>query len=409
MQTQTTTIINQLQALRQYDSHGLLCIILKINNQPPKTLEYPQIYNALIVAITRQSHWQNHSMTMEVMNCVINIIQTSDFPFSIVKFSHIMSLLNIAYGYSDIIMVYCKTKKVLSLPQTIKLFRLIDGTFDTAREKLINFVSLDVNIATPNTEVLEIACSYDMTTLIQKYIHNRDMFTQKCLHNAIRHDCFNTCQLIIPSLFQLDSSLLEMACHFDCINVTRFILDNKIAPTSIAFNNVYQAKPIFPYVHPQQRSGPPRHTIRTQILNLLISYGFKPSRADIMATLHHKHVIENLSSFGITFGDEFIKECAKSGHIPYKEYKIKPTIECLEYECSVSNNFKQITTLVKKDGLKPTIECLRNACKIKNNVKTMQFLIEQCDVKPDNECLKNLATVYKCAPMSYVLGIYDVT
>ena len=76
----------------------------------------------------------------------------------------------------------------------------------------------------------------------------------------------------------------------NCYQKIKFILDNKIEPTQVAFCNIIMAASISKYCDMYA------HKIMESILNLFIDYGYAPTYNDVISALKKNLILANIES-----------------------------------------------------------------------------------------------------------------
>ena len=194
----------------------------------------------------------------------------------------------------------------------------------------------------------------------------------------------------------LNQEILLNACksNVDRYNKVKFILENKIQPTSAIFHAVLKSIPekIFGFTNGRYGKDPIKKNIDTTsnqaIIDLLIDYGYKVSYDDVKDALKQKIIIKNIEQFDIKFDISYLQICAEIGLYPYKTPDLSPDLSCLIVECKKVGNLTNIKKLINEYKLVPDAACMQAASKHRSNIQTLKFLVEKGGII-DIDCFKN--------------------
>ena len=144
----------------------------------------------------------------------------------------------------------------------------------------------------------------------------------------------------------------------------------------------------------------------SNIIDLLVEYGFKIEKKIVLKLLEYRCSINNLEKYDIEIDNEILAICAQFNYYPYK-FDIKPSINILLKECSRYNNFNTIKKLKELGGVYNS-ECLENACRVSKNGKVIKFLISECKVKVTDKCLINFQEIYRIEALNELMESYKL-
>lgn len=208
---------------------------------------------------------------------------------------------------------------------------------------------------------------------------------------------------------QINDKLLEKACKVKNYELMKLFLDLKINPTKECFktlvtNDYYSGYGNRYYAHRKKYSKVDDMDDINNLIDLLVSYGYKPDYDDVVLATKNNIKIKNIELFEIKLDEKFLELCAELNFYPYKFTDIKPNVKCLEQACKKSGNLTAIKNFVK-GGLKPDISCLQAACKKRSNLATIRFLVGQ-GVTPDFACIRNCGETLGNKTLSFLLQLY---
>jgi hypothetical protein len=407
-----TNIINKLNAIKNYSQLNTLADI--IYNIDDSILEQnPKICKIFITKIdsiiSRYRHRNNQNIKQTLISILTTMLKLCDIDMD-QQMIRILIQIDV-----NLLSQHILRKKTFDQNQTYLIFNMIEEMDKIknsyygynnvfTKESIINFINEHINkpnVFVINSECIKIACKYRMLTVVLKYINDKILFTLHCVDEAIKNDDVIMYDTFVPTLFELDKEHLEIACENNSILIATHLLNQKIIPTNNCFKAIFQKNKIL-------KKSTKKEILfkRSKMINLLFKYGYKPNVEDILIATKHHHIIDNLNIFDIQLDESFIQKCSEFGFIPYKEYKLSPTIECLEYECGISNNLQTITNLIK-NGLTPNIKCIKAACELKSNMTVIKFLLENFNLKLDLECIKSVAISCNYSNIVYLLNKYD--
>lgn len=255
------------------------------------------------------------------------------------------------------------------------------------------------------TEILEQICEYlpDCTSGIKYILEQKITPTTKALNALLKNKHSHDVEMMFKLGATFDESSLEVACSIRHEAYIKKILELKIVPDKKCYNAV------FTNVRKNYYSNKVSYDaqIVANIIDILVVHGYKPDYDDAVTALKHGCYINDVKRFGIEFDSDFLEKCTEEEYYPYPDLNIKPTIKCLRIECGRGTNLKAIKQLVGY-GIKPDIECLRNACKHKSNKTVIQYLVNTHGLKPDLRCLKNNAHYIGNVTLTYLLENMDI-
>ncbi len=205
---------------------------------------------------------------------------------------------------------------------------------------------------------------------------------------------------------KIDDKCLEESClsNVDRTLKMKFILNNKITPNKICFDNIVKT-----YGDEFENNYEFRKKHKCGIyspeIELLLLHGYKLTFDDIKFALLNMIIIKDISKFNIKFDVSYLHACSTVGIYPYSTGNIKPDITCLLNECKKCGSFTTIKNLINVNNLVPTTECLQEACKLKNNLQTIKYLLHKGAV-PDIYCIENLVSFIYYPSLTCVIDAY---
>jgi hypothetical protein len=207
----------------------------------------------------------------------------------------------------------------------------------------------------------------------------------------------------------LNTKTLEIACisNVEKCEKIKFILDNKINPTRVAFHGIIESFNVSERRNRWDRNYDDKDRLLKiqQSIECLVDGGYKITYEDLKVALEKKIIIQNIDRFNITLDESYLEICSKISMYPYNVKNLKPDLTCLRNECKKAGNIQTIRKLIKESDLKPDTECLGEACKIKNNTQVIKLLIEK-GAKLDINCLKFISDTIGNRALGYAFEIY---
>lgn len=409
-------------------------LIIKLNTNPTKsdlikiamdinkstanseTIQSPQLYDAFITQFIRigtERKSYNHQIFKDTQITFL-LQKFFKLPHAILTPTQIKSLLLYSPEKATIVLdIYAKAGKTFNFLQTNMIFNSItDQKFKSYNLSYIrNFINKHTNTFEISPPILLIACTHNFNVFIQAQINNKIQFPQQCLYNIIPHDDINIFKALLLAGCHIDAQTLILACTHNTSSIIDLILSNKFEPTQAAFKAIFptpKTSPVQPMKSRRrymQKQDENIQTTRSKIIDIFIAYGYKLTSDDVIYATQHKTLINNFTNLSITLPDTFVNTCKQYSFFPFEEYKLKPTIEYLEFACSQPSNLATIKKIISL-GITPTITCLRLACAHKSNLQTIKYLIEKCNLKPDIECVKEISIAYNNLAIVYVIGQY---
>lgn len=257
--------------------------------------------------------------------------------------------------------------------------------------QLINFVD-NSNICDCNQVSLELASKYECCKFIAKCIEKRIKISDTCLLNIIKIDNCDLFKLAISTGINLEKSFLNLACGYGSLTIIKYLLDNKIEPTKDSFEHAaFYNDPDQHYnynYNNNRKNVLPNREKNKKMINILKSYGYRITYDDVVFATRQKIIIDDFETLNIKLNTEFMEICTELNFYPYKMTGVKPTLICLEKECSKSGNLTTIRKLINQ-GIDPTQKCIQNACNVKNNINVISFLVSK-GLKIDETCVRNV-------------------
>lgn len=245
--------------------------------------------------------------------------------------------------------------------------------------------------------MLELMADFNFEHALNKIINKKIKVTQKCLQLSIKNNNLQLAKLMLLAGTHLDENVLITACENANAQTVKYILDNKIIPTKKCFdatlkngNGDYDGNDnAYGYRRRYRKNSETSSQNASNIITLLIGYGYKMTYDDIYNATKNRIKIDKFDSLNIKLDQKFLELCVTLSFYPYNMDGITPTSACLEKECVKSGNITNIRKLLSQ-GVKPTVKCLQNASTIRNNLQVIRLLIEK-GVKPDIICIMNMA------------------
>jgi hypothetical protein len=199
----------------------------------------------------------------------------------------------------------------------------------------------------------------------------------------------------------LSDDFLEKACFVKSINIIKYLLNNKINPNKKCFTNIFD----FPI---RRNTCMYKNSELTEIVNILLAYGYELTYDDVLLALSYKVGIINLEKYNIKLDDKFIELCHEHSFYNYSNLNIKPTLKCLEIECSKTNgNSAMIQQILNKNpNLKPSQLCIQKACSFCNNEKTIKLLLSH-GLYIDVVCMENAFDCQNIRMIKFMFSIFQ--
>lgn len=390
-------------------------------------------------------NYSTHNECRKIQATILNKIHNGNiYPAKVLE-SYIKFLTKSYGGYYD----YYYTKRCISRPEnyiealgslisfhcpsTLSIKLLIDTNAVMVINKIIDNgyeipeSLLDYAITADKSDIADVLSKYDKIEVTTRHLElasSRGMLktvvniltrkispTKNVVKNIIGK---KNIQLVKTLLnlggFELDTSLLIAACESKDYEIIKLFLDLKIAPTTECFKKLVSDNTSiyrYRYSSRQNKYNGKSYDHISDIIDLLVSYGYKITYDDVVTATKNHVKINNIEVYDIKLDEKFLEVCAEYNFYPYALKNINPTVKCLEKACAKAGNLTAIKDLVKKN-VKPNTECLRQACKHKNNLQTIKFLISN-GAKPDFQCVENLSNILGNRSLSYILNEYKKT
>jgi hypothetical protein len=236
------------------------------------------------------------------------------------------------------------------------------------------------------------------------------VITKQFTNMIAKHHELSVLKRVIVGGGILDKNVLEHAClsKVDRLNKIKFILDNKVEPTKIAFDNILSdIPPVDKYYAKNNRILKIGDSVR-QSINLLTEFGYVVTYDDLKNALKRNVIIDHIERFNIKFDTSYLEICTEIGVYPYKTGDLKPDIKCLELACKKPGNLSNIKKLVNSNKLIPDSACMQGACNNNNNLQTIKYLVSKGG-KIDMACLDNIIKVFGNRTVTYVYGEFMKT
>ena len=252
---------------------------------------------------------------------------------------------------------------------------------------------IEIIIREPNFVVTS-----ELTNNIAK-THNLEMLKIVLIHGGIL-DTFvleSACSIQYVTNLKLSEAYQTHYTLDNCYQKIKFILDNKIEPTQVAFCNIIMAASISKYCDMYA------HKIMESILNLFIDYGYAPTYNDVISALKKNLILANIERYNIKFDMTYLQVCLDIGiRPPYKVNDLVPDLSCLVNECKKPCNLLAIKHIVTTTGLTPNASCIKEVCRYKNNLQSIKYLVSKGGCI-DFECLVQCIETYNNQTLTYVL------
>lgn len=203
-------------------------------------------------------------------------------------------------------------------------------------------------------------------------LENKCKLTQKTIKNLLI-----SLDTYIFKYIDINTEVLEMVCKSGNIQKIKYVLDFKLQPTENCYHNVLYSK-----IQAYKKS---------EIIDLLISYGYKLTYENMLEAIKYKVSINNIEIYDFNFDEKYHKECSVNEFYPYPN--IPKTHINLEMKCNKWTTITEIKQIIK-GGVQPTLQALHNICG--NNVitkKTRACIIDyflSLGVVPDLKCFDKL-------------------
>ncbi|AYV81423.1 MAG: SWIB/MDM2 domain protein, partial [Harvfovirus sp.] len=272
----------------------------------------------------------------------------------------------------------------------------------TIAELFSKYDKTDINISHLNA-----AAEKNKPSVVINILQRKIQPTSVTVDHAFTNKNANLVKTLIEmGAVPLNEKLLVKACDAQNYELIKMFLDLKILPTKECFKSLVSAD----FAKYGRRSYYYRKTAKNDmdntnsLVDLLVSYGFKPDYDDIVIATNNHLKLNNIEMFEIKLDDKFLELCAELNFYPYKLTDVKPNVKCLELACKKAGNLVAIKTLVKS-GLKPDLACLQAACQMRSNLATIRFIIDQ-GVVPDFICIRHCAATLGNKTLSFLLSLY---
>jgi chromatin remodeling complex protein RSC6 len=258
------------------------------------------------------------------------------------------------------------------LDSSLLTFAIING-----KHKCANLLSKYNNLEVSVTHLNE-AISKNMIEVFNNIINRKIQPLPSSLTLAIHIINFEMVTTILTLGIIPTETNLEEACLTQNAEMIKYFLDLKLRPTKICFKNIIQGKHCkhkYNYnINYNQRLMTEKGLILTNIVDILINYGYVPTYEDILYATKEHVKINNIELYDIKFNEKYIDICIEEKFYPYEVAEIKQTITYLEKTCRKSGNLSAIKQAVIS-GIVPNEQCLLNAATYKSNIHTMKFLV----------------------------------
>jgi len=365
------------------NASNLIRELLNKKGNLPKDLF--DIYYAIIANITH-NYWGYHN---KPYNCCDIAVLSSTIQLLIEHgYIQLQQILTMMYygnyaNISKLLITYFNIGGKIDVSN----FDAIKQCFDqsTINEKFEQIKKENIKL---HSSLLQFACFCGIDDFINYMLGQKHIPDQTCLFYAIKNGSITTMKNLILYGCVLDSKSLEQACEISSDAVIKFILDNKIAPTTTAFRNIIKRNHAIMGYNPRRslKYNSTQTNKIIQALKLVLDGGYIPTYDDAYYALDYRIEIPNLVLYNIKIDTKFQIKCTELDFYPYGTAP-KPSIDILRAECKKSGNLARIKELSKH--IAPDIVCLQNACIHKNNVAAVKFLMEK-GINPDVCCLTNV-------------------
>ena len=387
-----------------------------------------------------------HNLCREINRMILDNIHNGLVypPYIVNSYIRFLSKVSNAYYYD-----YYNTKKCLSKPENYmealsalisfgcpsrqSIYSLIDfNSADVIKNIKDNGYKIDSSCLThaihKNTPVicdilssyenitvsakhLELATEKNMEATVMNILTRRVAPTEKTIIFAIKNKNLNLVKTILNLGVQLDNSLLETACASREYEIIKLFLDLKLLPSTKCFENIIHAgrgehereEDYYYYSKRKEKATP----ALTQLIDLLVAYGYKIQYNDAVLATKYRIKINNLEIMDLKLDSKFLEVCAEHNFF-YDLPNIKTTVKCLEKACLKQGNLSYIKDLTKKIKIKPNSKCLENACRHRSNIQAIKYLIDQ-GAQPSFKCIEQVALAIGNRTLSLIIHEYKKT
>lgn len=266
---------------------------------------------------------------------------------------------------------------------------------------LIDYVFQKCSMNSNSISILCKSRSYDVTKNLVTVIENFEgQLSNDCMNNACKSLPYT--KQIISALekkgLQIKSEHLAIVCKYCNIESIEYILQQTRLPIDhnhfVAVLNAELPSaelPSYDFIKKVARWVP---KYEMEKMELLIKYGFVPTRNDIIYAIKLSKEIPNIDRFGIICDKEILELCWHYDFYPnYNFVDVTSEMISLQKLC-LTEKKAEISKLIKEKKIFPDDKCMENACKFKNNITTYKALENFGGVTTFN-CVKNCAKEFR--------------
>jgi len=253
--------------------------------------------------------------------------------------------------------------------------------YEPSSDNMMNIIKYNKFFSFGNDEIIKI---------LKMYVDNGIKITSKIICQSLDVYHSNKCNedpiinFLLKNNPEFDKECLLHACHTLNPKYIERVLTFKFQLTNDVFEAIFHKIKIDGYNHGKHLCA----NIVAEIIDLLVSYGYRITKENVMYALTRGCHVNNLENHGIKLSSDYYTEATKICYWPYQP-ECEIPIECLYMMCEkLETNEKSLKEFIEMSKLKPNLLCLQKACKIYNRT-IIRFLIVKCKIIPDVVCLIN--------------------
>lgn len=245
--------------------------------------------------------------------------------------------------------------------------------------------------------------------IVQKILLKKIIPSKTALNNAIRHSTVESIQLLITNGAPADNETLDEACLRADYLLMETFLNYKIVPTETSMGYLLTDSSNYRSIRNLNMKTPKNkknYTIQ-DCIKLLIRYGYKITKEDIIHSIEYNIEIPDITNLGIEFDEEIVSACILNDFTKYDDkVEMKLTSKHLAIRCRQGSNLSVIRKMVDS-GVVPTIECLQEASTKRQYLQVIKYLVEDCGLNPDLTCVKNYCNNHGNSTLKYLIEKYE--
>lgn len=241
---------------------------------------------------------------------------------------------------------------------------------------------LDCRMQIPFELELFMIKSYDLTA-IKQLVNVGLKINENYLLEVCKSNRIDVIEYFIDIGIKPTSECLIMACkQYNIELMTLFLSKNK--ELSLTYECFIEFLKTTKHSLYQYKSIDTHMSTKCKMVEFFLLNGYKLTYFDLQQASKCGYKLENMRKYN----DSFLK--------------------CLEYECTIPDNYLAILDLVVRYKITPNSKCLENACTLQDNCSMVEFLMQN-KAKITKKCIENLARAYGIEEIDLLLEKINIS